>query len=242
MMPGQDIEVWYNADGFAQFVDFCGEAMSIKVYMLPLGPLQTNCFVIGDMASSDAIIIDPSDQADQIMELVEREGLTVRYILATHAHFDHVMAAKAVREATGAPLWLHQDEIEQLRHMKSIAARFGLTAPDPAEHDDTLAEGDVIEVGAIRLETLYTPGHSPGHVSFALRSEQVVFSGDCLFLGSTGRTDLPGGDYDTLMRSIFDKLLPLGDDYTVCPGHGPTTTIGHERATNPVLLGWGGQL
>ncbi|MBI5929406.1 MAG: MBL fold metallo-hydrolase [Chloroflexi bacterium] len=212
--------------------------MPIKIHMLPLGALQTNCYIVADPDSHEAIIIDPSDEAPKILEVVQREGYVVREILATHAHFDHILASKPVKDATHAPFRLHAADVPQLQHAQQIAEMYGITAPEPATHDGTLDEGTVIEVGAIKLETYFTPGHSIGHVSYVLRSEQVVFSGDCLFAGSIGRTDLPGGDFPTLMHSIFDKLVVLGDEFTVCSGHGPTTTIGEERQTNPFLLQW----
>lgn len=212
--------------------------MPIKVHMLSLGALQTNCYIVADTDSKDAIIIDPSDEAPKILEVIRREEYTVREILATHAHFDHVLASKPVKDATQAPFRLHAADVPQLQRAQQIAELYGIAAPEPAVHDGTVDEGTVIEVGTIKLETVFTPGHSPGHVSFILRSEQVVFSGDCLFAGGIGRTDLPGGDYVTLMRSIFDQLVALGDEYTVCSGHGPTTTIGHERQTNQFLLQW----
>ncbi|MCQ3930396.1 MAG: MBL fold metallo-hydrolase [Chloroflexi bacterium] len=212
--------------------------MPIKIHLLPLGALQTNCYIVADTDTHEAVIIDPSDEAPKILEVVQREGYGVREILATHAHFDHVLASKPVKDATQAPFRLHAADVPQLQHAQQIATMYGITAPESATHDGIVDEGTVIEVGSIRLETYFTPGHSPGHVSYVLRSEQVVFSGDCLFAGGIGRTDLPGGDYPALMHSIFDKLVVLGDEYTVCSGHGPTTTIGEERQSNPFLLQW----
>jgi glyoxylase-like metal-dependent hydrolase (beta-lactamase superfamily II) len=212
--------------------------MPIKIHMLTLGALQTNCYIVADTDTKDAVVIDPSDNAPAILNLIETEGYTVREILATHAHFDHVLASKPLKEATNAPFRLHATDVSQLNNMQNIARSFGISAPEPAKHDGTIDEGDTIEVGPIKLETLFTPGHSPGHVVFVMHADNVVFGGDCLFAGSIGRTDLPGGDAPTLMNSIFDKILPLGDNYTVCPGHGPATTIAQERATNPFLLQW----
>lgn len=212
--------------------------MPIKVHMLTLGALQTNCYIVADTDTSEAIVIDPADNAPAILDVIQGEGYTVREILATHAHFDHVLASKPLKEALGVPFRLHADDVGQLRNMQKIATSFGINAPEPATHDGTIDEGDVIEVGAIKLETFFTPGHSPGHVILVMQSEEIVFGGDCLFAGSIGRTDLPGGDHTTLMTSIFEKVLPLGDGFTVCSGHGPTTTIGQERATNPFLLQW----
>ena len=212
--------------------------MPIKIHMLTLGALQTNCFIVADTATKDAIIIDPSDEAPRILQDIEEHEYTVQYILATHGHFDHVLAAQPVKEATGAPFLIHELDIPMLERSQETAKGYGLPAPDPATHDNTISVGDVFEAGSIKLETLFTPGHAPGHVSFVLASNDVVLSGDCLFAGGIGRTDLPGGDYQTLMTSITQKLLPLGDNYTVCPGHGPTTTIGQERATNGYVVQW----
>ncbi len=209
--------------------------MLIKIHMLTLGQLQTNCFIVADTDTNEAVVIDPADQVDEIMQVITSNDYTVREILATHAHFDHILASKPLKKQTGAPFRLHEFDVPMLQHVQQIAQQFGLRVPEAARHDDTLTEGDVVEVGAIRLETLFTPGHSPGHLSFVLHAEKVVFSGDCLFMGSIGRTDLPGGDHQMLIDSITQKILPLGDDFTVCPGHGPTTTIQQERRHNPFL-------
>lgn len=212
--------------------------MSIKVHMLTLGALQTNCFIVADTKSGDAIIIDPAAEAEKILGVIGQHGYSVRRILATHAHFDHILASHPVQEATGAPFHLHRADVPQLVQMQRLAAAFGITAPPPALHDGTIDEGDVIEVGAIRLETFFTPGHSPGHVIFVMRNEKIALSGDCVFMGGIGRTDLPGGDFDTLMTSIFAKILPLGDDFTLGVGHGPPTTIANERQHNPYIALW----
>jgi hydroxyacylglutathione hydrolase len=212
--------------------------MPIEVHTLTLGALQTNCYVVADTAIKKAIIIDPADEASKILALIKDGGYQVCEILATHAHFDHVLASQPLKAATGALFRLHSYDVGQLKNAQQIAAMFGIDAPDAAAHDGTVNEGDFIEVGAIKLETFFTPGHSPGHVIFVLRSEQLVFGGDCLFAGSIGRTDLPGGDYATLLTSIFEKILPLGDAFTIYPGHGPATTIAQERLYNPFLLSW----
>lgn len=211
--------------------------MSIQVHMLALGALQTNCYIVADTQTREAVIIDPSDEPQAILAVVQQEGYTICEILATHTHFDHVLAAQPVKDATGAPFRLHADGVKQLARSQQIAQMYGLPAPAPAEANSFIAEGDVIEFGSVKLETIYTPGHSVGHVSFVLRSEKVVFSGDCLFRNSIGRTDLPGGDYNTLIATIYQKLVVLGDDYIVYSGHGPQTTIGYERLHNPFLLG-----
>ena len=207
--------------------------MTISIKGLALGRLQTNCYIVLDEETKAAVIIDPSDESDRILAVVD--GYTVREILLTHAHFDHVLASGAVKEATKAPVRVHAADVPQLEHAPQIARMYGIRAADSAKHDHLLNEGDVITVDGIVLETVYTPGHSPGHVVFVMRSEKAVFCGDCVFNSSIGRTDLPGGNYQELMNSIFDKILPIGDDFALLPGHGPTTTIAAEKANNPYL-------
>ena len=160
--------------------------------------------------------------------------------IATHTHFDHVLAADALRAQTGAPFRIHREAQPGLEALQVTGRLFGMELPPPPEPDSFIEVGEVITEGAIALDVLFTPGHMPGHVSFVLRSEEVVFSGDCLFQGSIGRTDLPGGNHDVLMDSIQEQLLPLGDAFRVASGHGPWTTIGQERASNPFLTmaGW----
>jgi hydroxyacylglutathione hydrolase len=213
--------------------------MAIKIHMLTLGIAQTNCYVVGDQQTRDAIAIDAPDDAARIHGIAEKEGWTIREILATHAHFDHVLAVRELKALTGATFRLHQNDLDLLHElpewMKMITGQVVPPAPEP---DVFVNEGDVIMVGSIRLEVLYTPGHAPGHVAYIMHSDRVAFSGDCLFENSIGRVDLPGGDYDTLMRSISDKLLPLGDDFKVAPGHMGYTTIGRERMSNPYIVDW----
>jgi hydroxyacylglutathione hydrolase len=215
-----------------------GILMPIQIHMLTLGALQTNCFIVGDTDTGEAVIIDPSAEAEKILGVVEQQGYTVREILITHGHFDHVLASGPVKEATQAPLRIHEADAPALKQSQSIAQMYGLPSPPPAAPDSQINSGDVFEVASIKLETVYTPGHSPGHVSFILASEQAVFSGDCLFAGGIGRTDLPGGNYEALMQSIEEQLLTLDDAYTVCCGHGSLTTIGQERQSNPFILQW----
>lgn len=211
--------------------------MSIKILTLVLGPISTNCYIVGDDDSGDAIVIDPVDSADRILRAAADQGWTIREILATHGHFDHIMASAPLKEQTGAPFRYHQKD-EPLVTMLPLHTKFwmGIDGPAAAEADSFVTEGDTIRVGPIALDVLFTPGHSPGHVSFVLRSERTVFSGDVLFRQGIGRTDIPGADFDTLMRSIRDKLLPLGDDFAVMPGHMEATTIGYERQHNPYVV------
>jgi glyoxylase-like metal-dependent hydrolase (beta-lactamase superfamily II) len=215
--------------------------VALKIHILTLGMLETNCYLVGDMDSHEAVVIDPSDNAPRILSVIQSENWTVKEILATHSHFDHVLAVGDLKAATGATFRLHRTDLDQLRAVPAMTQMFiGVNVPQPPEPDSFVDEGDVISVGGILLRVLFTPGHSAGHVSYVLQNEtdRVVFSGDCLFLGSIGRTDLPGGDYDILMRSIVEKLLPLGDEFTVAPGHMQTTTIGRERMSNPYIFDW----
>ncbi|MCB9101604.1 MAG: MBL fold metallo-hydrolase [Anaerolineales bacterium] len=204
------------------------------VKQLPLGPIQTNCYIAGCEETKEGVIIDPSAEPEQIMAEINNLGLTVKYVLLTHAHFDHMMANAGVIEATGAPLALHPLDLPLLRN-NGGASFFGVRVPQSPEPDMELAEGDAITFGTHTLEVLFTPGHTPGHVSFYEANVGIIFDGDVLFASGIGRTDLPGGDYETLMTSINEKLMVLPDETYVCSGHGPVTTIGRERQTNPWL-------
>jgi hydroxyacylglutathione hydrolase len=201
------------------------------LHTVHVGITQTNCYIVGCEETKAGAIIDPGDEAEVILDKVEGLGLRIKYILNTHAHFDHVGGNADVVAATGAPLAIHPAELPALR-VKGGAALFGLDALQSPEPDIELRGGDVLEVGKLRLEVLFTPGHTPGHVSFYERASGVVFDGDVLFAGGIGRTDLPGGDYDTLLCSIHEKLLTLPDETRICPGHGPATTVGTERRSN----------
>jgi glyoxylase-like metal-dependent hydrolase (beta-lactamase superfamily II) len=204
------------------------------VKQLTLGMIETNCYLAGCEESGEGVIIDPADEASFIMAEVENAGLTIKYVLNTHAHFDHILANGDVVKATRAPLALHPLDLPLLRQ-NGGAAFFGVEVPASPEPDIELAEGDTISFGRYTLRVLFTPGHTPGHVSFYEPSAAIIFDGDVLFAGGIGRTDLPGGDYETLVRSINEKLMTLPDETTVCSGHGPITTIGRERITNPWL-------
>lgn len=201
---------------------------------LAVGMIQANCYIAGCEETGEGVVIDPGDEADRILAEVTALGLKIKYILNTHAHFDHIMANGALVKATGAPLALHPRDLPLLRH-NGGASLFGLEALPSPEPDLELAEGDTISFGNYTLQVLYTPGHTPGHVSFYEARAGVIFDGDVLFAGGIGRTDLPGGDYETLLNSINEKLMVLPDETVVCSGHGPLTTIGQERASNPWL-------
>ena len=216
--------------------------MSVDVLKLTLGPLQTNCYVLGDDGSGDALVIDPADHADLLVETARGRGWTIGAILATHGHFDHVLASGPLQQQTDAPFYAHRADLPMIQALvPQVREWMGISASPPAEVTHFVGADDNITLGGIVLEVLHTPGHSPGHVSYVLRERQMVFSGDCLFRGSVGRADLPGGDYETLMRSITTQLLPLGDAFTVAPGHMENTTIGYERTHNPYLLDYLGR-
>lgn len=196
---------------------------------------MTNCYIVGDDSTREAVVIDPGGEAEKILKEVEKMGVTVTAVVNTHAHVDHIGALKDVKDALGVSVMLHPGELPVLKSASRMARLFGVTIDDPPEPDRLLKEGDEIAVGGMSLKVLETPGHSPGGISLVTSDGKVCFAGDSLFAGSIGRTDLPGGDYKTLIESIKSKLIPLGDDVKVFTGHGPATTIGTERRYNPFL-------
>ncbi|MGD9042546.1 MAG: MBL fold metallo-hydrolase [Desulfobacterales bacterium] len=200
---------------------------------LPVGPIMANCFVVGCPETLEAAVIDPGDEADKILQSVADSDLNVKTIINTHGHFDHVSANKGIHAATNAPILIHALDAPMLGQISASAANWGLSAEDSPPPDRTIAEGDSITFGRITLKVIHTPGHTPGGVS--LFANGHVFVGDTLFAGSIGRTDFPGGDFATLKSSIQDKLFTLADDVRVYTGHGPETTIGHEKQHNPFV-------
>ncbi len=201
-----------------------------------VGLLQENCYILGCETTLEAVVIDPGDNARALLKLIHQDGLNVVKIINTHAHLDHVMAVDALRAATGAPFYLHENDLPILHDVPDRARLWLDTEIDPIEDpDEFLHHGDAITFGQEELEVRFTPGHAPGHVVFVHHKERLVFAGDTLFLGSIGRFDLPGADGPTLIRSIREQLLTLPDDYTVLPGHGEATTIGDERLHNPFV-------
>jgi hydroxyacylglutathione hydrolase len=207
----------------------------LKLHLMTLGPLQTNCYLAGCDETMNAAIIDPAWDGRRIATAAAERGWTITHILLTHAHFDHVGGLAELKELTGAPVYSHAGAAEQLRVADRAAALWGFQVDAPPEPDAFIDEGEVVEVGQLRLDVLFTPGHAPGHVSFYLRDEGVLFDGDVLFQQGIGRTDLPGGDYALLMTSIREQILTLPDETAVYPGHGAPTTVGEERELNPWL-------
>lgn len=200
---------------------------------LAVGPIMANCFIVGCEKTKSAVVIDPGDEANKILLSLAESKLTVKYILNTHGHFDHVGGNKQMKEATGADILIHAGDAAMLEQLSVASMAFGLSVENSPPADRTIDEGDLITFGDITLNVLHTPGHSPGGVTFY--TDGVAFVGDSLFAGSIGRTDFPGGDYNTLISSIKTKLFPLGDDVRVYTGHGPATTIGQEKRMNPFL-------
>jgi glyoxylase-like metal-dependent hydrolase (beta-lactamase superfamily II) len=201
---------------------------------LEVGVFAENCYVVGCEITSEGVVIDPGDEVARILKSIAELKLKIKYILLTHAHLDHVKEVTATQKALAVPVMMHRADQFLLDNLPAQAAAFGLTTSGIPRVDKYIEEGEQIEFGRHRFEVLHTPGHSPGSVTFAEKG--VAFVGDLLFAGSIGRTDLPGGDYETLIRSVKSKLFPLGDDTRVYSGHGPQTTIGQEKQTNPFLI------
>jgi glyoxylase-like metal-dependent hydrolase (beta-lactamase superfamily II) len=200
---------------------------------LAVGPLGANCYVLACPRTRDALVIDPGGDGEKIRDLMVADGLNLRLVANTHGHFDHVGADAFLVRESGAELLIHRNDLEMLEAMAAQGALFGFPVEPPPRPSRFLEDGELLAVGDLRVRVIHTPGHSPGGVSFLVGGH--LFSGDTLFAGSVGRTDLPGGDHMALMVSIRDRLLILPDETIVHPGHGPATTIGRERAGNPFL-------
>lgn len=203
------------------------------VRTLPVGPLQANCYIVGCQESLQAAVIDPGGDVERILAALEKDGLQVAAIINTHCHFDHVGGNNQLKTATNADLMIHKLDLPALEHLAQSAAAWGMRAESSPTPDRFLEDGDSIEIGNIELSVIHTPGHSPGGICLYVKNENALFVGDTLFAGSIGRTDLPGGDYDTLIRNIQTKLFALPDETMVYNGHMQSTTIGQEKRFNP---------
>ena len=203
--------------------------------ILPVGPLQCNCSIIGDEGTHEGIVIDPGDDIADVLALIQKHNLQIKQIVITHAHIDHVGGAMKLRAATGAPILLNQNDYTLLKMLDIQAAWIGMPAPGKVEIDHSLAEQDKIQAGPIVANILQTPGHTEGSICLYFPTQQKLIAGDTLFAGSIGRTDLPGGSFDKIISSLHEKVLALPDETIVVPGHGPLTTIGEEREHNPFL-------
>jgi glyoxylase-like metal-dependent hydrolase (beta-lactamase superfamily II) len=213
------------------------EAMALElVETFPVGMLGCNCAIVADRASGEALVIDPGDEADRILEVLSRNGLKAVGLLHTHAHFDHVGASGLLARETGAPILLHEGDVPLYAALREQGRMFGIPVPEPSPVDRKIADGERVTCGSGSLEVMHTPGHSPGSVCFRLHGDRpLLFSGDTLFRRGIGRTDLFGGSYDSILESITSRLLPLPGDLAVLPGHGEETTIGQEARLNPFV-------
>jgi len=207
----------------------------MDVRMFTVGPVQENCFIASRDGSDQALVIDPGDEAPRLLAAIEDLGVTVDAILLTHTHFDHVGAVAPLAKATGAEVWVPEIERGVLADIMSFVPFPGIGPFESYEAEHTLAGGERLELAGFEIDVMFTPGHSPGHVTFSIPDEEAVFSGDVLFQGSVGRTDLPGGDTPTLMRSLATLVEALPPQTVVHPGHMGITTLGAERQSNPFL-------
>jgi len=208
----------------------------IDVRMFTVGPVQENCFIVRRPGAERAVVVDPGDEAERLLEALGKLGVeTVEAILITHTHFDHIGAVAPVARATGAPVYCPKLETQVLANIMDYVPWPGFGPFESYQADHAVAGGETLELADLTLEVLFTPGHSPGHVTYALAAERALFSGDVLFQGSVGRVDLPGGDWATLLDSIESLLERFPAETTVYPGHMAITTLGRERASNPYL-------
>ena len=203
--------------------------------ILVVGPLQCNCSILGDEHSREAIVVDPGDNISRIVAILARHQLTLKQIVVTHAHIDHIAGALQLQRLTGAPILYNQLDLPLVKMMDAQAGWLGIATPEVAPPDADLADNQTVSIAGLSATVLHTPGHTQGSSCLYLPAQSLLIAGDTLFAGSVGRTDLPGGNTNQLIRSIHDRLLTLPDDVTVIPGHGPSTTIATERENNPFL-------
>ena len=201
----------------------------------PVGPLHCNCTILGDEVTHEAMVVDPGDNIPEILSRLQKHGLTLRQIIVTHAHIDHVGGAALLRKSTGAPVIMNQQDLGLLGMMEMQAGWLGVPTPQVAPPDASAEDGLTIGLATLPAQVLHTPGHTPGSICLLFPDHHLLLAGDTLFAGSIGRTDLPGGDGQQILRSLRERLLVLPDSTRVVPGHGPETTIGEERQSNPFL-------
>ncbi len=204
---------------------------------LETGPLMTNCYIVGDSETKEAAVVDPGGHVGAIRSALDRSKLKCKYIVNTHSHFDHVGGNQELKKATGAEILIHAAEAPMLSQLANQGRMFGITVENSPKPDRTIDEGDVLEVGALCLEVLHTPGHSSGSVCLVIKGEEKILVGDLIFQGSVGRTDLPGGSMSQLVKNIKEKIFTHPDATKLYPGHGPATSVGIEKRTNPFLNG-----
>ena len=213
-----------------------GYNVSMIHEIFPVGPLQCNCSILGDEASREAMVIDPGDDIQDVLAIVRKHNLQVKQIVITHAHIDHVGGAMKLRAATGAPILLNQNDYALLKMLDVQATWIGVASPGKVEIDRSISSGETVSAGSLQASVLHTPGHTKGSICLYFPAENKLIAGDTLFAGSIGRTDLPGGSMQNILRSLHQTVLALPDETVVIPGHGPLTTIGEERASNPFLV------
>jgi glyoxylase-like metal-dependent hydrolase (beta-lactamase superfamily II) len=203
--------------------------------IFPVGPLQCNCSILGDESTHEAMVIDPGDQIEGILAILRQEKLTLKQIVITHAHIDHVGGAMKLKAATGASILMNQNDYPLLKMLDQQATWVGMKSPGAVQIDESVSQGRVLKIGEISSQVIDTPGHTEGSICIYFPAEKKLIAGDTLFAGSIGRTDFPGGSMEKIMRSLHHQVLALPDETEVVPGHGPNTTIGEERETNPFL-------
>jgi hydroxyacylglutathione hydrolase len=205
--------------------------ITVILKMLVVGPIQANCYILGSEQTKEASVIDPGGDVDKILLALAKDHLRCVHIVNTHGHFDHAAGNGRLKEVTGAELLIHRADASMITNQGKSGGMWGIPVDDSPPPDRYVEEGDLIGFGGISLKVLHTPGHSMGGIS--LVTDEMVFVGDTLFAGSIGRTDFPGGDYEGLLRGVETKIFTLGDDVVIYPGHGPKTTVGREKRTNP---------
>jgi len=205
--------------------------------IFPVGPLACNCSVVGDEKTHEAMVIDPGDEIEKVLAILQQYNLTVKQIVITHAHIDHIGGAAKLKRLTGAPILLNSNDQMLLKMLDVQASWLGMRPPEDAAIDASVTTGDKLQAGSLAAEVLHTPGHTEGSICLYFAAEKKLIAGDTLFAGSIGRTDLPGGSYKKIMESLHGPVMALPDETIVVPGHGPLTTIGEERDSNPFLAG-----
>ena len=205
--------------------------------IFPVGPLACNCSVVGDEKTHEAMVIDPGDEIEKVLAILQQYNLTVKQIVITHAHIDHIGGAAKLKRLTGAPILLNSNDQMLLKMLDVQASWLGMRPPEDAAIDASVTTGDKLQAGSLTADVLHTPGHTEGSICLYFAAEKKLIAGDTLFAGSIGRTDLPGGSYKKIMESLHGPVMALPDETIVVPGHGPLTTIGEERDSNPFLAG-----